>query len=78
MNLCGYRHPDETHTLQNLPRGDFWPRGDWWEVQGMGAAVTCQALMLKETDDQIARATLSSLGKDGPCPVMQTKETHKE
>lgn len=44
----------------------------------MGTAVTCQALTLNETDYHIARAALSSLGKDGPCPVMQTKETHKE
>lgn len=44
----------------------------------MDAAVTCQVLTLNETDYQIARAALSSLGKDGPSPVMQTKETHKE
>lgn len=44
----------------------------------MDAAVNCQVLILNETDYQITRAALSSLGKDGLCPVMQTKETHKE
>lgn len=77
MSLCGHSHPDET-PLQKLSFGNFWPRGDWWEVQGMDAAVTCQVLTLNETDYQFARAALSSLRKDGPRPVMQTKEAHKE
>lgn len=43
----------------------------------MDAAVTCQVLTLNETDYQIARAALSSLGKDGPCPVMKQKKPIK-